>query len=384
MKILDRYILTQFLKNYLIALLVLLGMYIMLDMIFNFDELAQFRATEGTGAATGAISIVLVLVEYYFYQSFLIFVHLSGIIPVAGVAFTLFRLTRNNELTAMIAAGTPLLRIASPIILASVVLSFALVVVQELVIPRMIPQLIRTHDQLAKQTVRTYPIRGMQDPRSGAVFFASRYTPPTGGESARMQVLDIIERDQNRDPSAHVRAEEARWDETTRSWLLTNGVRVTGLTAEARRSLETPIDRYESALDPTEVAMWRSGDFVELLSTENINALIAREKSVGIVDLMRVKHTRFAQYVLNIVLLLMAIPFLLNRDPTALRVRVLVLLGVSAACLGTIFLCHHLAGRPPDGDQWLNLWPALLAWAPIVIFTPVAIFLLDRLHTRWS
>ena len=41
MKILDRYVLITFIKNYLISLMVLLGLYIVLDMVFNFDELAE-------------------------------------------------------------------------------------------------------------------------------------------------------------------------------------------------------------------------------------------------------------------------------------------------------------------------------------------------------
>src|SRR5882757_8135800 len=43
MKILDRYVLVAFIKNYLISLMVLLGLYIVLDMTFNFDELAEVQ-----------------------------------------------------------------------------------------------------------------------------------------------------------------------------------------------------------------------------------------------------------------------------------------------------------------------------------------------------
>ena len=43
MKILDRYVLVTFIKNYLISLFVLLGLYIVLDMVFNFDELSEVQ-----------------------------------------------------------------------------------------------------------------------------------------------------------------------------------------------------------------------------------------------------------------------------------------------------------------------------------------------------
>ena len=39
MKILDRYVLITFLKNYVISLTVLVGMYVMMDMVFHFNDL---------------------------------------------------------------------------------------------------------------------------------------------------------------------------------------------------------------------------------------------------------------------------------------------------------------------------------------------------------
>src|SRR5512147_2991279 len=41
MKLIDRYVATTFLKNYLLSFLVLVGMYVVMDMIFNFDELVE-------------------------------------------------------------------------------------------------------------------------------------------------------------------------------------------------------------------------------------------------------------------------------------------------------------------------------------------------------
>ena len=38
MKLLDRYILRQFLWNYAIALTVLIGMFVVMDMVFKFDS----------------------------------------------------------------------------------------------------------------------------------------------------------------------------------------------------------------------------------------------------------------------------------------------------------------------------------------------------------
>src|SRR4051794_10751799 len=121
MKILDRYVLAAFLKNYLISFMVLVGLYILLDLVFNFDELieVQTRGGASTGGGASFLAVLYVIFDYYFYQIFLIFAQLSGVIPVVAAAFTLVRLARFNELTAMLAAGIPLLRVAAPIIFAS-------------------------------------------------------------------------------------------------------------------------------------------------------------------------------------------------------------------------------------------------------------------------
>ena len=59
MKILDRYVLYTFLKNYLISFMVLIGMYVALDMVFNFDELVEIKTT--TAAAGGAQPLMTAL-----------------------------------------------------------------------------------------------------------------------------------------------------------------------------------------------------------------------------------------------------------------------------------------------------------------------------------
>src|ERR1700733_12805639 len=110
MKIIDRYVLVTFIKNYFISFMVLIGMYIALDMVFNFANLTQ--SSKQTGLQISFWRILYDIVDFYFYQTFVFFVHLSGVIAVVAAAFTLMRLSRFNEMTALLAAGTPLLRVA--------------------------------------------------------------------------------------------------------------------------------------------------------------------------------------------------------------------------------------------------------------------------------
>src|SRR5437764_5132388 len=282
MKILDRYVLLTFVKNYLISLMVLLGLYVVLDMVFNFDELAEvqqkaqligtvrdvtgsgerMRATlmmskndtapvgtefkiagpdaktmatlvvdrstdhdvsgpvklTGTdaprkgytatapGPAASSFAVFTSIINYYYHQSFLFFVQLSGIIPVVAAAFTLIRMSRFNELTAVLAAGVPLLRVAMPIVYAGVVINFVfLPLTQELVIPGMIPELTRKHDELQQSGAKTFPIRAMQD-ENGNLLNAGKYSAPDRGKPAHLPAADINARTSRLSAGANIDA----------------------------------------------------------------------------------------------------------------------------------------------------------------------------------
>ncbi|WP_428938618.1 LptF/LptG family permease [Fontivita pretiosa] len=388
MRILDRYVLFSFLRNYLISFMVLIGMYIVLHMVFNFDELVE---PAGQDMQRTTFDVVLSIADFYFYQSFLIFAHMSGIIPVVAAAFTLIRLSRFNELSAILAAGVPLLRVATPIILASVVLQALLAIDQELIIPNIIPKLTRDIDKIAAQGTQQdssaskwYDIRAMQDDRN-ALLFAARYIPPgDDGSPARMFELDIIERDSQWRPVAHVVADRAEWDAQHQQWKLTRGRRVTGLLPNENRSPEQPVAVYQSNITPDEIALFRSGEFVNLLSRQRINQLLQRPQIYAAADLLRVKHFRISQLVMNVVMLLVAIPCVMMRDPTKLKLAILRCLVLVGLCMAGYFVAYQLAGRPPPDPRWADRWPAIMAFAPILVFGAVAAVLLDRLANKDS
>src|SRR4051794_9505598 len=122
MKLIDRYVAWNFIKNYLISFFVLVGSFIVLDMVLSFDDFVTVNTrTDATGFAA-LMNFAKVAGDYYFYQVFVYFVKLSPIIPVVAACFTMIRMTRFNELTALLSAGVPLLRIAMPILVVGLFL----------------------------------------------------------------------------------------------------------------------------------------------------------------------------------------------------------------------------------------------------------------------
>jgi lipopolysaccharide export system permease protein len=393
MKIIDSYVSRSFIKNYAISFMVLVGMYVVLDMVFNFNNLVQFQAT-GSAFQT-FLETMRDICDYYFYQCFLFFVQLSGIIPVVAAAFTLMRLSRFNELTALLAAGVPLLRIAMPIIIASLLLNGLLLVDQEMVIPRMIPKLTRDHGDIHQSAVTYYSIDSMQD-ADGGLLRAARYYPSPADSPPYMEEVDVIQRsdvdwhhkdatgadvvESVPEPYARIQAAKAVWDAAHSRWALTNGERFTGLRPDDRNPKQEPCAIYFSGVTPEEIALYRSGNFVDLLSTARIDQLLLKPKSFGQLNLWRVKHWRFTQPLMNVILLLLAIPCVLTREPGRLKTAATKTLVLTGVAMGAVFLSQQFAATPPAGFP-PDRWTALMAWTPVFIFGPISVFLLDRVKT---
>jgi lipopolysaccharide export LptBFGC system permease protein LptF len=216
----------------------------------------------------------------------------------------------------------------------------------------------------------------MQDDKN-AILNVARYKPGPGNPI--MYAFTLVERDKDNRAVAKVTADRAQWQPESKSWRLTNGQRLNGLLYTEGRQV-TDVPAYKSNVTPEEINLYRQGNYVEWLPTRRIDELLARPQSYGTEALLRVKHTRFTQPLINIILLLLAIPTVLSREPTRLKSAATKCLALTGLCLIVSFLGQQLAGQPPTGPLAPH-WPALMAWLPILLFGPVAVFLLDRVET---
>lgn len=388
MTILDRYIIRSFLRNYVLSFVVLVGMYIALDMIFHFDELT--RDASGLDAAGGGGDVpllrILVLIgqiaDFYAYKVFAYFIMLSGIIPVVAAAFTLMRMTRLNELTAMLAAGVPLLRIAAPIIAMGFAMSMLVVADQELIIP--IPhiayKLAREHDEINRPKAASFQIRAMED-SAGSVLTAARYEPPDLDKDipAKMHRVDIIQFNESGKPLSYTQAKEAVYNKRAKLWKLVDGITQTGLRPEDPVSTKSAKE-WKTNIGPEEIGLRRRASFIDLLSTAQINQLLTYPRNYGTLPLLRVKHWRVVQPIINVLLILLAIPCVLTREPTGVKAAALRTVLITGACLATMFICLQLAASPPS-PSLIAYWPMALLWFPVFIFAPLAVWQLDHVKS---
>ena len=123
MKILNRFLLEYFLRILFLSTSAFIGIYLLIDFFEKVDDFIEHKA--------GAW-------DYVIYLSNNIPVIAVQILPLAiltTMVLTLGGLSRTNEITAMRACGVSLWRVVQPLMILTLVLSFALLLLNEFAIP---------------------------------------------------------------------------------------------------------------------------------------------------------------------------------------------------------------------------------------------------------
>lgn len=365
MRVIDRYILRGFFWNYGVALTVMIGLYLVIDLFFNFDEFSKDIAANAWETARR-------IIDYYGYNMLLYFAQLAGVITVVAACCTLARMHMNNELTALLASGTSLYRVAWPLVLAGLLMNGLWVLDQEWLIPRCADKLARPHDDIEGRTV--YPVWFMPD-HDNALVSARRFLPSTG----EIRDLIVLHRDAD-DRLTHItRADSARWDAARKAWLLTVGIEefpggeagtpVPTDPGAVRRS----ISAYASDLTPADIVIQQASAWTNFLSLRQIGDM--QRRFANDASFVKVKHTRLTTPFMNMIMLLIAIPFFLTRER-----RSIVLMG--GRCLLVSGLCFFAAFIGQNVDfTGLTTNIALPIWAPVLMFGPVSVLLVDSIKT---
>lgn len=363
-KTIDRYLLRGFTYSYVVSVVIMISLYIVLDLFANLDEF--------TGDKKTTFQIIKDICSYYFYHSFLYFAQVAGMITLVAGSFTLARLQRSNELTAMIAGGISLYRVALPIIGAGVVFNTLWIIDQEVIIPSIADKLVRGHNEA--DTRQSFELWFLED-RDQTLLSAMNYDPNT----KTMYELIAMERDANGQIKAKISADSAVWDPEMKYWQLTRGFRYARTINEADFVVagqmgRTRLDYYESDWQPEDLNLRRNANWIWFLSLNQLTDLLKRPHLImNINDVVSARHVRLTQPFLNMLLLFLGLPFFLNRAPHSVLVSVGLCLLVAIGCFLMAFVSQTLASS--------TAYPAFAAWLPILVFGPVAAVLMENVKT---
>ncbi len=425
MKTLDAYIIRQFVINFAILYVVLMSLFVVVDLIVDLDEfleggrnlarreaaarqadllglpadqlieLIEQRAgadeiaevfhlprTEAEqmldriepGAIKRIISVSRLVVDYYGPMLVLVYAFFSGLIVVAAMGFTLSALGRSRELTAMVSSGISLYRVAMPILVAGIALNVLALPVQEFVVPRLADKLSRKKSQIKHAVEPRYTFQYIPDEK-GALISAARFDV----EHEQLTGMRVLVRNRDLVQVGHITASQAVWDEERGGWELFDGFQITGgpedSPVEALDRGGEEVTFYKTDLSPTLIQTRRNADYIRLLPVRQLQQMQHSEAVPASLrdDVTRAKWGRVCLLVVNVLILVMGLPYFLLLTPGQMVLQ-------SVKCAG---LCIGVWAGGMTLPEMLTgmLNPVAAAWFPVALYLPLSAYLIQRVRT---
>ncbi len=375
--IIDRYMLRQFVQVLAICFLSLVGLYIVVDAFGHLDHFVDFADKHGNLLGT--------LAGYYAYRSVAFFDKLSGVLTLTAVMFTVTWIQRHNEMTALLAAGVPRLRVLRPVLLAAIGVSLLAALNRELLIPHIRHELSLDTKNLGGEAQAIMQAR--RDSQSNillsgrTIVYAEKKIidpsfalPRNWNEYGRQQLVageaHYLPGDENH-PSGYLML-----DVSTPRSLLTHAT----LKIDDKPVIITPPDAPWLKPDQVFVVSDVSFEFLsagttwrDFASTGELIRQVRNPSTELGADIRVAIHGRFLQPILDTTLIFLGLPLIVsrtNRNP-------FLAIGL---CLGivTVFMIVVLGCQSLGSTGWLR--PTLAVWLPLMIFVPMAVGMSDSLR----
>jgi lipopolysaccharide export system permease protein len=366
MKILDKYIVKNFLVGYVIAFFVLIGLRVIIDLFVNLDEF-----TENSGL--GALAVVRTIFVFYGLNATLYFRDFAGMITVVAASFSFGRMVRSGELVAIMSSGVSLKRVIAPVVVLALLLTGVLVIDQELIIPPLADKLVRGQDDVPGE--ESYDVWFIADGK-GSLICSHRFDVKT----ATLWGPTIVVRQMKDDSPVRqvvgtISAAKATFNFSTGLWDLDDGRYV----EKGAKGGPVTLATYDSAgLLPRDIPIRRKSAHKSLLSSRQLSALAAQGSKIkDLAQLHSQKHYRVTDPILNLVMLMISLPILVCRDPKEMKSAIIVSFGATTLCFVLTFVCKILATEVIFNRVIPELW----AWLPVFVFLPVALIEIDSMKT---
>jgi lipopolysaccharide export LptBFGC system permease protein LptF len=136
---------------------------------------------------------------------------------------------------------------------------------------------------------------------------------------------------------------------------------------------------YQSDLTAREIPIRCKSENKTLLSLRQLIVLASQKAKIrDMAQLYSQKHFRITEPIINLVMLMISLPFLVCRDPKSMKSAVMISFAVTSLCFVTTFVCKMLATEQIVFDKVI---PEFWAWLPVFIFIPAALIVLDSMKT---
>jgi len=374
MSLIDRYIITRFLTNFVMLFLMLFVFAASIDLLLQLDRFVEIanQKTEDGGWIKQTFVLVQVALDFHGPRIFQFYSYMLGLLSIGAMGFTLAQMHRHKELVAVLAAGVRLHRIAAPIICAVFALNLLQLINQEFILPKLAPLLIRSHGDIGKSGVSSFPIPFSAD-SEGNLIQSPEFDPKT----AILKFPTILVRDESGRTTQRISATEAVWDEQEEGWRFTDGQIITPHTQEQNLPtssfMQPTVDVFKTDLSPDVLTMRQHRQYAAMLSMREIGQMMESGQQEDTDVLVRFWLARFTTVIVNLLLLVITLPFFLLREPSNL-------LRQSFLCASTAIpaMLGALIGLTVDLP---GIQPAVEVFLPGLVLIPIAMFQITLIRT---
>jgi len=375
--ILDRYLLFLFLKIFAVCFTSFVGLFLVIHLFSNLDELAALAEPSGGWAQ--------LLVDFYVPRIAELFDKTAAVLVLISAIFAVNMMQKRRELLAIEAGGITLLRAIRPIIVAAICIIGLTVANREYVIPTLKDRLVRTPQNWLDQGKSDMVVQ--QDAATGIRF---------RGKEIMLAEKTIIE--PKVQLPATISSQHSRLTAQTASFESADethpaGIRLKQVTQPVSLASFSSIVTEETPVvySPTDVD-WLNEDELFVVSdvtmeeaafgnrlalyrtTPEMMAAVRKPRSwfgnnqkVGL-------HVRILQPFLDMTLLLLGLPLAISNSDR----NIFVAAGISFAVVGAVSIVT-LASQSL-GTYNLIQPAALSAWIPLLVFVPLAVLSVGRLR----
>lgn len=362
MRIMDRYLLRNFLVAYLICFSSLVGLHVVIDLFSNADEFVEDHP--------GTLIFLRRAGTYYFVHSFEYFNRLSPFITMIASMTTLASLQRSNEIVALLAAGIPTKRALMPILGGTGLMIALGVINRELIVPRHMEILQRHHEDIdADHTL--LPASHMDNDQ---ILYKAQAAHRDGQRLENVNItlpMEIVGQLQE------VHAEQAIFETDPKTgrtgWRLVKPSAVQVLKANNRLKRLEGGDLFLYSR-VTFADMIRVRNWMQYASTPELVSQLRNDQIKNPQAVRILVHNRLMQPVLNVLLVLLGVPFVLQWEQRNVYRSILISIAITTG----FFVLDVLSGYFAEHGY---LDPMLAAWVPVFAFGPVALSLLYRIGT---
>jgi lipopolysaccharide export LptBFGC system permease protein LptF len=375
MPLLDRWIALRYLANFVLIFTVMTVFVISTNTIIELDAYVKAcdRAVESGAYRSMWTAMPAAILDFNLPRIFQFYAYLLGLCCIAAAGFTLAQMVRTRELVAMLAAGISLWRVGLVMLVVAVGLNLLQFVNGEFLLPRLAPLLVREQSAILQASADRFPVKIVQD-GAGKLVLGLAFDP----KDERMYGLLVLERDDKGAAVRRIEAREATWNSERGGWDLVEGIAAgrsapgSGDGREVRIDRREPIDFIETDVSPKAILARRFRGFAQLLSTAQISGL-AREGGIDDGSATRLVGQRFAGALVNLLMLVIALPFFLVREPRKMLQPSVFCAAIAVpGLLGSLLLMAvALPGIPA----------AVGVFLPVALLLPVAAWRMGALRT---